>query len=329
MKIRYLYLATLTATLVACSSVSPGNTALDQAGEHFRAAQLDVQTSRFAPDELRQAGESLRVALQAWEHGDKTSRVDHLAYLTEQRVLIARETASDKASQAVTASAAAERNKLRLEERTIEADTAQQQLAVAQQINLQKDVELDKAKDKADRDKAALDSSTNDAVIAGLQLAQAQQDDERRSRELELSGERVNDLEYQLRELNARPTPRGMVVTLGDVLFDTGKSSIQVGGGHNLAKLAEFFMRNPLYKATIEGYTDNVGSASSNQDLAARRADAVMAMLLSMGVPADRLHTHAYGEENPVADNGSVAGRQMNRRVEIVFDQQSGDVSTR
>jgi len=329
MKIRYLYLATLSVVIVGCNTMPANNGALDLASDHFRSAQLDSQITTWAPEELKRAGESLHVAERSWEQGDKVEKVDHLAYMAEQRVVIARETALSKAAQAVTAGAAAERDKMRLEMRTIEADTAQQQLAVAQQNNLLKAAELDSAKNKAEQDKLALAVRSNEVDLAQWQLAQAQQDDANKALELERNSAMLYDLESQLKELNARQTPRGIVVTLGDVLFDTGKSSMLAGGEHNLAKLAEFFTRNPLRRAMIEGYTDNVGSAASNYELAERRANTVMTTLVKMGVPSDRLQIHAYGEESPVANNETSAGRQMNRRVEIVFAQLSDDVTVK
>jgi outer membrane protein OmpA-like peptidoglycan-associated protein len=120
-----------------------------------------------------------------------------------------------------------------------------------------------------------------------------------------------------------------MVVTLGDVLFDSGRSSLQPDGSRNMAKLADVFRRNPQSKASIEGYTDSVGSASSNQELSGRRAGAVMAALVSLGVPADHLRMQAHGEDMPVASNDTAAGRQMNRRVEIVFAPQSDGPATK
>jgi outer membrane protein OmpA-like peptidoglycan-associated protein len=281
-------LAVLAAALAACATTPAPNGALEQVRTRFQSAQADAQVATLAPDELKRAGESLRVAEMAWKDGGSTSTVNHLAYMTGQRVAIAQETANNLAAQAVTTGAAAERDKMRLAVRTNEADTAKQQLA-------QKTAELATADAAAVRDKATVDR--RDA--------------------------RVSDLEMQLKEMNAKKTERGMVVTLGDVLFDSGKSSLQPDGSRNMAKLADVFKRNPQSKASIEGYTDSIGSASSNQDLSGRRAGAVMAALVSLGVPAAHLSTQAHGEEMPVASNDTAAGRQMNRRVEIVFASQA------
>lgn len=341
MNTRFVLLATVVATLAACTSVPVRNSALDQARGRLNAAQVNPQVSTLAPEELKRAGESLRVAEKAWMDGATTADVDHLAYLTAQRVTIAQDSASSRAAQAVTAGAAAERDKMRLGMRTSEADMAQQKLAVSQQDNARKANELNEAAAAAERDKARLALRSGEVDAAQRQLALSQKSNADKTAELaaaeaialqekarmERRDARVNDLETQLRDLNAKKTERGMVVTLGDVLFDTGQSRLRSGGSSNMAKLADFFKRNPERKASVEGYTDNVGAAESNHDLSLRRASAVKSALVNLGVPADRLSTRAHGEDDPVADNGSAAGRQMNRRVEIVFVPQIDDIS--
>jgi outer membrane protein OmpA-like peptidoglycan-associated protein len=340
MNTRSFALSTLAAAIVtlvaACSSVPVNNAALDQARSRYDAAQRDPQVSTLAPEELKRAAESLRFADQAWSGGGKPSTVDHLAYLASQRVAIAQDTASSKASQAVTAGAGAERDKMRLALRTREADRAQAALAQSQQSNAQKSSELAAADSK-------LAARSNEIDAAQAALSQSQQANAQKSTELALAeaaaqadkarlerrDARLSDLEMQLKALNAKKTERGMVVTLGDVLFDSGRAQLTSDSSGNLGKLAAFFQRNPQRSASIEGYTDSVGSASSNLDLSGRRAGAVKTALVGLGVPAERLSTQAHGEEMPAASNDTLAGRQMNRRVEIVFAPQADDVVTK
>jgi outer membrane protein OmpA-like peptidoglycan-associated protein len=92
-----------------------------------------------------------------------------------------------------------------------------------------------------------------------------------------------------------------------------------------MAKLADFFKRYPQRTAVIEGYTDSVGSETSNQALSDRRAQAVMAALVGEGVPSTRLHSTGFGEARPVGPNESADGRRMNRRVEVVISTEAGD----
>lgn len=161
------------------------------------------------------------------------------------------------------------------------------------------------------------DNAAQDAASAQRQLAASQQ----RTGDVE---QRNQALQAQLRELNAKPTDRGMVVTVGDVLFDTGRSELKSGGAQNIQRLGGFLKADPQRKAMIEGYTDNTGSEPLNLALSTRRAEAVMVELVRMGVGQSQLTSQGFGESHPVAGNDTAAGRQMNRRVEIVLSGDNG-----
>lgn len=132
-----------------------------------------------------------------------------------------------------------------------------------------------------------------------------------------------------LKELQAKQTDRGIVMTLGDVLFDTGKSNLKPGGSRVVNKLADYLQENPERKVAIEGFTDSVGSEEYNQELSERRAQSVKAALVRSGTDPDRVSIQGYGEEFPVAGNQSPSGRQLNRRVEIVLSDEKGKVAPR
>jgi len=289
----------LSIALAACSSTPDRSSSLDQARAHYQAAQNDPQVLSLAPNELRRAGESLELAERAFKDREQRKNVDHLAYMADQRVTIAKATASSQAAQKITQGAAAERDQMLLQQRTAQVDNAKQQLQASEQDNMQMSQELDRAD------------------------ANARIDQQR----IEQSDARADALEIQLIALDAKKTDRGMVVTLGDVLFNTGKAQLLPDRSGNMDRLADFFKRYPDRTASIEGYTDSVGTASSNYDLAQRRANAVQAALTDRGVPTDRLSTRSFGPESPTASNETSAGRQLNRRVEIVFAPQSEDVS--
>jgi outer membrane protein OmpA-like peptidoglycan-associated protein len=281
-------LLAMAGLFAACSTVPSANMALDQARDRYAAAQRDTQITRFAAEELQQAERSLSVATQAWENKDPNVTVDHLAYMALQHVVVAEETAAGRAAQEVTANAAAERERMRLALRTSEADRARADLAQSQRRS-----EL-------------------------MAAAQAEADAAARSEE-QSKDARLEELEAQLLALDAKKTDRGMVLTLGDVLFDTGRAQIRAEGARDMQKLAEFLKRYPEARASIEGHTDSVGSPASNYTLSQRRADSVHSALTGLGVPAASLSTRAHGPDIPVATNDTPAGRQMNRRVEIVF----------
>ncbi len=155
------------------------------------------------------------------------------------------------------------------------------------------------------REDARLDSRTLEADKARGDATEARQESA--------------DLQRQLDELNAKATDRGMVITLGDVLFDTGKSTLKGGATSNLNKLAAFLNQYPDRTIVIEGHTDTVGSDEYNMSLSQRRADAVRSFLLNQNVDSSRISTAGMGEDSPVANNDTAAGRQQNRRVEVII----------
>lgn len=126
-------------------------------------------------------------------------------------------------------------------------------------------------------------------------------------------------LEQQLAELQAEKTERGMVITLGDVLFETGKAELMPGAVTMVHRLARFMQQYQDKRVLIEGHTDSTGSASFNLRLSEDRANAVQNLLLSEGISNNRIETIGYGMSKPVATNNTVEGRQRNRRVEIVI----------
>jgi outer membrane protein OmpA-like peptidoglycan-associated protein len=134
----------------------------------------------------------------------------------------------------------------------------------------------------------------------------------------EASQEAAN-LQAELQKLKATQTNRGIVLTLGDVLFDSGRSELNPGAATKMDQLAEFLKEHPDRRVEIDGYTDSVGPDAYNEQLSQRRADAVKAALVSRGIDPSRVNTQGYGKAYPVASNSDSGGRQLNRRVEVVI----------
>jgi outer membrane protein OmpA-like peptidoglycan-associated protein len=170
---------------------------------------------------------------------------------------------------------------------------------------------------QGERDKIQLDARTREVRTAttATNAALAQRDQ---------ASEQAARLQAEVDQLKATPTPRGLVLTLGDVLFDTGKAQLNPGAARKLDQLAQFLTDHPDRRVQIDGFTDSVGTESYNQTLSQQRADAVKAALISRGIDPSRVGTQGYGKGFPVADNTDSGGRQLNRRVEVVIGNDGG-----
>jgi outer membrane protein OmpA-like peptidoglycan-associated protein len=173
-----------------------------------------------------------------------------------------------------------------------------------------------------------------EARAAEAEAAQRRAEDERvraetARAEAEAALARAQQLAEQVSELEAELTRRGLVLTLGDVLFDTGQATLKPGAQRTIGALVTFLNENPERNVLVEGFTDSVGGAEFNLGLSQRRADAVRTALVERGIPGTRIRTRGYGQEYPVASNATAAGRQQNRRVEIVISDPQGQVPDR
>lgn len=164
-----------------------------------------------------------------------------------------------------------------------------------------------------ERDRARLAARTREAERARAEAQQA-------TLHARASEEETARLRSQIEELNARPTDRGLVLTLGDVLFDTGQHVLKPGAHGDLDRLADFLREYDERDVRIMGHTDSTGDAGFNQELSQRRAEAVKQYLVAQGIEPRRVLTFGRGESAPVASNDTPGGRQMNRRVDILIE---------
>ena len=303
--------------VAACSTVPLRDAQLESARSMVSGVAANPRVVALAPKELLDAQQSLVRADAAWRDGYDPTDVHHWSYLAQQRAAIALATADQRADEAAVANASAERDRIKLAVRTQQADVARQ---VAEQARREANLTRLQA-EQAQRDAAAAGAAAatlrQQSEQATVALARAQ-DDASQERA------RAARLERELSDLQAQQTARGVVVTMGDVLFDTGRAELKPGGMRIVDKLAAFMRDNPDRRFDIEGFTDSVGDAGYNQQLSERRASAVQLALIDRGIDPARISSRGYGKDYPIASNDNVAGRQLNRRVEIVISGPNG-----
>lgn len=222
-----------------------------------------------------------------------------------------------EAEEAVRAAEVPESDRDLAEHRVLMADRKVEIAAAQAQARLYEDQRagLSKASERA-----RLDSRTREADSARLDAELAREDARLARGDAEEARLKEEELRRQLDEFNAKETERGIVITLGDVLFATGRAELRGGAPEGLRKLAAFLQQYPDRSIAIEGHTDSVGSESSNFNLSQRRADTVQAFLANQGVATNRMRTVGMGEGSPVASNDTNTGRQQNRRVEVIIE---------
>jgi len=272
--------------LTGCAGTPARNAQLDQARSDYAAANNDPQVTRAAPEQLRLASANLSEATALQQQKAPQADVDHYARLATTQVVTARQLTEADASQAYVKQAGSQRSQMMLQASQQQTQRAQNQAATAN---------------------ARVDNADAQAASAGAQADQAQQQNA-----------------ALLTALNAKQTDRGMVLTLGSVLFDSNDASLNASGERSLDKLGQFLRDNPKRNVRVEGYTDSTGSAAYNRDLSQRRADAVRSALVDGGLDAQRATTKGLGQDFAVASNQTASGRQQNRRVEVVISDADG-----
>ncbi len=280
--------AASAAVLLASCAMPVRPDGADAVRAELTRLQNDPKLAVLAPVAIQEAEVAVRIAEAPTEDAAAGQQA---VYLAQGKVAVARAQAERRLAEDNVKNLGDQRNEIRLDARTREAEIAKAQAGAA----------------------AASAMQQQQAALA------AQSDAAKSQAEAEKAKAEAEDLKRQMMELEAKATDRGMVMTLGDVLFATGKSDLKPGAMERLNKLAGFMRKYPNRAVVIEGHTDSTGSNAVNMVLSQQRADAVRAYLISQSVPPTSITAVGKSKDVPVTDNSTAAGRQQNRRVEIII----------
>jgi len=204
--------------------------------------------------------------------------------------------------------------------------TLNAQIANEKILTAQANEEIQKG--TAERQAVLIQSREREAQRFATEAEARAAEAERRAQEAREATLRAQTLEQELADLKAKKTERGLVLTLGDVLFDTGKATLKPGAYPTIERLASALKEVPARKVLIEGHTDSVGADEYNQRLSEARAQSVQSALLERGVMSNQISSLGKGESTPIASNDDAGGRQQNRRVEMIFQEDPARVAS-
>jgi outer membrane protein OmpA-like peptidoglycan-associated protein len=292
--------------------------------EAYNAQRIakSVGADQYAPDIMKEVATDIQNAqdIQSGKHRDVKMEFTYARSATERaedaRLVTLRKEEQQRQQEAqeakMKAQQEAQQSQMQAQQSQLEAAKAQAQADAAAAAQAQAEA----ARAKADAE----------AANAHLQAADAEQKVEEAKREAAATREK---LRAQLNAvLETTETARGLVINLGDVLFDTGRYTLKQNAQIALAKVSTILELYPDLKVQVEGYTDSVGSDSYNQKLSENRANAVHDFLIQNGVPASNVTSVGYGKADPVASNDTADGRRQNRRVNMVVSGAAIGVQT-
>jgi len=296
------------------------------AADTFHKAVVDLQNAEDFLNRGRNRKESETDAREAAQMAED-ARIITFRKMQEEEQANERAAAAQRQAEAqAQAQQAAEQARME-QERRAQADAARQAAERARHDAELATAQAQQAAAQAAQDRAAADAARA-AALAQQQSAQAEADRARLAaqqadRERQQAEAEKTQLRERLRQqlnliLETRETARGLIVNISDVLFDFNKYTLKPGAREKMAKVSGILLAYPGLKIQVEGHTDSIGSDEYNQRLSEQRADAVRDYLAAQGVPSGSVTAVGLGKAQPVASNDTAAGRQQNRRVELV-----------
>jgi len=290
---------------------------LQKRDQEIRLARKETEQARsMALSEAEKAERAKKEAEQARSMAlSEAERADRARMEAETR---ARE-AEQARSMALSAAEKAERAKREAEEARSLASAESAEKEKANREAAMKAQEAEQARMQAEARAREAEQARMQAEAKAREAERARMEAAAKAQEAEKAKAEIDELLSQLSDLKAKQTERGIVLTMGDVLFAFDKATLSPVAFRNVDKLADFLQKHLNRSVLIEGHTDNVGSDEYNLALSRNRAEAVKKALVTKGVGEDRVTTKGYGEKYPVASNNTSDGRQQNRRVEVVI----------
>lgn len=316
-------LALLAGLLLAgCQTAPKKDLALERVRAQLQQLQADETLAGYAPLALGEAERALRAAEQATGEVQRA----HLIYMAERRIDVARAMARREQLKQEFDSLGDERNAMLLRASQLEAEQARQEAEQARMLMAASSEEAERQRRQTEAAQEQEAVAARDAALAREEAEQARRLAESRAseaelarREAELALAQMDTLKRQLENLQLRETESGVVVTLGDVLFETGEVNLREQALTSLVEVVDLLQTEPDKQIRIEGHTDSIGSSEANLRISRQRADAVRSALVDLGVDADRMTAVGMGEDYPIDSNETEQGRASNRRVDVIL----------
>jgi len=283
---------------------------LDQAEDYYRRKQGMSPIGTVAREATQTAEEARVMTLKAEQDEVAQKERDDAQKRTEDAEAAARTQREEAEAQRRAAA---------------QAQVAAQQAQLAAQTEAQQRQQAEAERAAAEQAKAQADDARHQAELAQQQASQQAQmaDQARQQAEAQTSQLRARLLRQLNQVLQTRDSARGLIVSMPDVLFDTGKANLRPEARERLAKVAGILLAYPDIRIEIDGYTDSTGTVAFNERLSRERAAAVESYLSQQGVAGTSMTTLGFGPDNPIASNSTSSGRQQNRRVEMVVSGES------
>jgi OmpA-OmpF porin, OOP family len=319
--------------LGGCGEIDPSEQLakdrLEQARTAYAQAKANPIVESYAMKSLLEAEKTLKEAEQIREKvyspspGDPKANdpglrklsledISRLAYMAERKSQISEALAEGVVTRNELVVLGKEKAEVELEKSQLEQKLLKKNLDEKASALEQAKQKLSQATSEAERAKIIADIQAKEAAFARAQA-------EANARDAEKAKAELAQLLKELSELQGQLTDRGIVLTIGDVLFASGKASLNASAQRSMDKLAEFLQKKQNRNLLVEGHTDSVGGDEYNQELSEHRAESVKNALLQRGVVSERIVTIGYGKKYPLASNATATGKQHNRRVEAII----------